>query len=170
MKEPRTELAVAYTMRGSVCQIVSRPEMDPTYPNAKAAQSPKDHDRLLKIVARRNLCGLANDTKWDELINAMRARTGWRPRYRFKCIDGPPSSWDGEWFYHLPFPMLSVEWLDLSYIQEVQDQRQPPRTTFMDHSKWIEPLFQEIGLDYRKGTTIIRIFGYSPRNLDLLDE
>lgn len=83
-----------------------------------------------------------NDTKWDELIDEMRTRTGWRPRYRCKRIDESPWRWDGEWFYHLPFPLLSVEWLDLEYLDEIREHRQPPRVLLIDHSDWIEELLR----------------------------
>jgi len=85
-------------------------------------------------------------------------------------IDGPPSEWDVEWFYHLPFPMLSVEWFDVCHFQEIPVHRLPVRTETIDHSDWIEELLLGIGLDFRKGTNIIRIFGYSPRSTDLFDE
>ena len=48
-------------------------------PTAKSARSPDERDKLRRVVAQRGLCGLANDTKWDEFIGAMRARTEWRP-------------------------------------------------------------------------------------------
>jgi hypothetical protein len=143
---------------------------DNELPTAKSACSPDEREKLRRVAAQRGLCGLANDTRWDELIKAMRACTAWRPSYRYKCIDGPPSGWDIEWFYHLPFPMLSVEWLDLAYLQEVRECRLPPRIRVIDHSEWIEPLLRKIGLDYRKGTTMIRIFGYVPRGVELFDQ
>jgi len=95
----------------------------------------------------------------------MRVRTEWKPSYRCKCIDGPPSGWDTDWFYHLPFPLMSVEWLDVSVAQ--QTAHVPPR--IIDHSAWIEELLTRIGLDFQKGTQMIRIFGYSPKSLDLFD-
>lgn len=144
--------------------------MDQSLPSAKSARSEDEREKLRRIIAERGLCGLANDTKWDELIDAMRIRTDWRPSYRYKCIDGPCSDWDVEWYYHLPFPMLSVEWLDVCHLQEVRLRRLPERVNLVDHSAWIEKLLKTIGLDYRTGTNVIRIFGYSPRNLDLFDD
>ena len=129
-------------------------------PNAKSSHAPEERANLRRVVAQRNLFGLANDTKWDELIDAMRARQDWRPSYRFRCIDGPPSDWDVEWFYHLPFPMISVEWLDVSTTRE----------RGADHPDWIEALIRDIGLDHRRGATMIRNFGYSPRSLERFDE
>lgn len=138
-------------------------------PHAKSASLPDEREKLKRIVVERNLCGLANDTKWDELIGVMRVRQEWHPSYRYKCICGPPSGWDVEWFYHLPFPLLSIEWLDIAHLQEVRELRLPVRVTVIDHSGWIVDLLRQIGLDYRVGKMMIRIFGYSPRNDGLFD-
>lgn len=124
---------------------------------------------MRSIVRQRGLVGLANDTKWDEFIAATRSRDDWRPSYRCKCIDGPPSRWDVEWFYHLPFPMMSVEWLDITHLQPILEPRLPPREHVIDHSGWIVESLRNVGLDYRFGGTMIRIFGYAPRDLDLFD-
>ncbi len=139
-------------------------------PTSKSARSPEDREKLRRLVAQRGLGGLANDTKWDEFITAIRAHSEWRPSYRYKCIDGPPSGWDVEWFYHLPFPLMSVEWLDLGHLQEVWEHRLPPRITNIDHSTWLVPLLQRIGLDHKVGAKMIRIFGYSPRSWELFDQ
>jgi hypothetical protein len=143
---------------------------DARLPTAKSARSPEECKKLRRIVVERNLCGLANDTKWDEFIEALRARAEWRPSYRYKCIDGPPSGWDVEWFYHLPFPLVSVEWLDVGYLQEVREERLPPRVNTIDHSAWLVSLLERIGLDHRVGERMIRVFGYCPRSLDLFDQ
>jgi hypothetical protein len=78
--------------------------------------------------------------------------------------------WDVEWFYHLPFPMISVEWLDICHLQEIHIQRLPIRKETIDHSGWICELLECIGLDFKPGANMIRIFGYSPRNYDLFDD
>jgi uncharacterized protein DUF6678 len=144
--------------------------MDKSLPHAKSARTPDESEKLKRVVAARNLCGLANDTKWNEFISAMRSLQGWKPRYRFKCIDGPPSSWDGEWFYHLPFPLISVEWFDLEFVQETTIHRLPPRVELTDHSDWLVELLKRVGFDFQKGSTVIRIFGYSPKSFELFDE
>lgn len=124
-------------------------------PTARSATSPHEREHIHRIIGERGLCGLANDTKWDELISAIRELEPPRPRYRFKCVDGVPSDWDAEWFYHLPFPFMSVEWFDISY-----------RTAATDHSAWLFTLLVRIGFDYHRGTDAVRIFGYSPKTFD----
>jgi hypothetical protein len=63
--------------------------MNDEAPNAKSGWPPDERARLKRGVDRRGLCGLANDTKWDELIKAMRLREGWTPDFRCKRIDAP---------------------------------------------------------------------------------
>jgi len=145
--------------------------MSASLPTAKSARSTGERAMLKRIIAKRGLCGLANDTKWDEFISDIRARNreNWTPRFRYKCIDGRPSSWDGGWSHHLPFPLLSVEWLDVTFLQQTRERRLPPRIHVTDHSPWLEELLRRVGLEYLKGKMMIRIFGYSPKNMDLFE-
>ena len=117
--------------------------------------------KLRRLVARLNLTGLANDTKWDELLTAMRSKTVWVPRFRYRCIDSDfVSPWDGEWWHHVPMPMISVAWMDLQHFEF--DRRLPPRR--IDHGVELCGLLDRIGLDYTVGEHAIRIFGYAPRD------
>lgn len=144
-------------------------------PDAKAESSyPRiERPRLRRIIAERNLCGLANDTKWNELLEEMRKRRladAWVPSFRFKTVDAYVSGWDAEWFHHLPFPMICVEWLDLPFLVETREHRIPPKIHVTDHSEWIGSLLGSIHFDYRRGTKMFRIFGYGPRDLALFDD
>ena len=142
--------------------------MNASLPTAKSARSTDERAKLKRVIGERGLCGLANDTKWDEFVSGLRTRQGWRPSYRYKCVDGPVSPWDVEWFHHLPFPLLSVEWLDVAFLEETREHGLlSVRVT--DHSPWIEELLRGVGLEHEKGRTMIRIFGYSPKSLDLFD-
>jgi hypothetical protein len=138
--------------------------MDEHLPKAKAERVAGTREAIKAVVARRGLTGLANDTKWNELVAAMRARPDWRPSYRFKCVAGPPSDWDVEWLYHLPFPLIGVEWLDISCVRQGRSAG-----TLVDESPWIEAAVRRAGLDHRKVGTLIRIFGYAPRDETLLE-
>jgi hypothetical protein len=143
--------------------------MEFTKPLAEASPSPEEVVKIRQIIQERQLCGLANDTKWNHLITAMRQREGWRPSYRCKCVDGIPSYWDTEWWYHLPFPFMSVEWFDIGFLEETRRGRLiKPEIT--DHSGWIEALLNENRFDFSKGKDFFRIFGYSPKNFDLFEE
>ncbi len=122
--------------------------------------------KLRKLIGSMNLVGLANDTKWNELLTLMRKTNpkDWCPSFRFKCIDSEyVSKWDTEWWHHLPFPFISVHWFDLSFREEIHRGRllEPE---IIDHSKKIDKILSTIGFDYEKGKEIFRIFGYAPKN------
>lgn len=154
---------------------MKQPEPQPTrtLPGAKAAQT-GEREKIQRVIERRGLCGLANDTRWDELIEAMRDYAGQRPAYRWKCVDGRPVGWETEWLYHLPFPMISVEWMDLLF------RHHPLRPGMSgpvwvtgeveDHAERIEAIVKAIGFEYTMGKNMLRIFGYSPKDLNLFDD
>jgi hypothetical protein len=58
----------------------------------------------------------------------------------------------------------------LVYIEETRERRLPPRINKTDYSPWLEELLCRVGLEYQKGITMIRIFGYSPKSYDLFDQ
>lgn len=122
--------------------------------------------KLRKIIAADGLTGLANDTKWNELIDFMRKvpRENWCAGYRYRRIDSDfVSEWDGEWWHHLPFPLMSVMWLDLSFEEEIR-RGQLILPQIIDHSPDLKALLMRIGFDFEKGANTIRIFGYAPRD------
>lgn len=139
-------------------------------PNAKSETGPFERSEAKKIIARRGLVGLANDTKWNELLDAMRTRKAWRPAFRTQTVEGCVSGWDSEWFHHLPYPLISVEWMDLTCQERIHVHRLPSREEIIDHSQEIELLLRRIGFDFERGLRTIRIFGYFPRNRDLFGE
>ena len=75
-------------------------------------------------------------------------------------------AWDVE-LVHLPFRLAVSGW---TLPAEVQEHRLPRRVHIIDHSAWFVGLFHQVGLDYRVGANMIRVFGYSPRNMDLFDQ
>jgi hypothetical protein len=141
-------------------------------------ESARDAARIAqvkRVIQRRGLGGLANDTKWEEFIVGIRTLFGigqdhaWHPSYRFKLVDGEPSGWDVEWWYHLPYLKIAVEWFDVAHLQEVRDQRMPPNIRVIDHGPRIVELLQRVGLAFEVGKTMIRVFGYAPKNMDEFD-
>lgn len=147
------------------------------YPRAEAEQRPLDRPfvseipKLRKLIVASGLTGLSNDTKWNELISAMRSQSskGWCPSFMFNCIDSEyVSRWDCEWWHHLPFPFLSVRWLDISFSEETNKKGSLLPSEFIDHSKELEALLTKIGLDFKKGKEAFRIFGYAPREMSEL--
>ncbi len=130
---------------------------------------------IRRIVEERGLTGLANDTKWRELREAMLEFEGpphWRaePRFRFKTIDEPwVGSWDSSWLTHHPYDFLAVEWLDVELLVRQHVGALVPPQVVRDDSAWVEPLLERIGFDRARGRGFVRLFGYAPRNMDLFE-
>ena len=143
-------------------------------PNAKSETKLNEREKLRRIIERRGLCGLANDTKWNELINAVREYGASIPAYRWKCVDGRPVGWETENSYHWPFPMISVEWMDLLFrhFPLRPGMSGPINVTgdVEDFGDRVEALVKPIGFEYTRGRNMLRIFGYSPRNMALFDD
>jgi hypothetical protein len=118
--------------------------------------------KLRSVIKSRNLGGLANDTKWKELVTAC-CEADWSPHYRCKCIDSD-SIWSlyADW-YAIPFPLSAIEWLDIYYFEHSRLGELMPIEA-IDHSAEVESILKAIGFDYEKGTKAFRIFGYAPRN------
>jgi len=142
------------------------------HPKAQAELIPLDRPfaseipKFRKIIAAEGLSGLANDTKWNELLKSMRARDvkDWCPGYRWRCIGSDyVSRWDAEWWHHLPFPFISVRWFDLTFREDITIARLLPIKT-IDHSAEVQDLLSTIGFDFEKGSEVFRIFGYAPRD------
>jgi hypothetical protein len=113
-------------------------------------------------ASARQLVGAANNTKWNELISFVRSMSGWRPSYRSKSVTGHISGWDVEWFYHLPFPFSSVQWLDIGLHQhEFVAKLLPPKIT--DHSTSMIPVLRSIGFEFEVREDVVRLWGYLPK-------
>lgn len=131
--------------------------------------SDEEKEKIRDTIARLGLTGAANDLKWGRLIDAMRTRDGWTPSYRFNCVDSNYiSGWDVEWWYHLPFPMLSVRWFDIGCWQEISKGLllEPER---IDHSGWILSVLNDAGFCYDVVGEIVRVHGYLPKSFEGLD-
>lgn len=124
-----------------------------------------EKEKIRAIVARRGLSGAANNTKWNEFISFMRQQDEWRPSYRFKWVNGHISRWDTEWWYHLPFPLMGVEWFDIGLHQE-RPRGSLIKNKVIDHSPCILHKLREIGFEYEVSGDVVRIFGYLPRSLE----
>ena len=137
----------------------------PSLPLADAVPLGQDK-KLIASQARAKFSGaLANDTKWNELIEYMRGLEGWRPSYRSKWVNGHISGWDVEWFYHLPFPFVGVEWFDIGMHQQTRAGiLLPPQ--IIDHSTRILNKLKDIGFELEARGDVVRIWGYSPKSLE----
>lgn len=127
--------------------------------------TPEEIEKIRRIVESRELVGAANNTKWNELISFIRGMTGWRPSYRTKVVEGHISHWDVEWFYHLPFPMLCVEWLDIGLTEE-RPRGRLVAPHAVDHTPEVTRVLREIGFEFEVRGDVARIWGYLPKSMD----
>ena len=113
----------------------------------------QDVERTRRYVEREGLVGVLNDTKWEELIQAMRA-LAFGPRYRPKHVRAKgPADWDGEWYYHLR-PFSCVEWVD---IDPVDRDHSPP----IDHTAEVEAALRRIHVPFSREGQYLRVWGYT---------
>jgi hypothetical protein len=119
-------------------------------------------DKAKSLAISRNLVGAANDTKWDELLEFFREMDGWAPCYRSKTVGGVISGWDTEWFCHLPFPFMRVEWFDIALEEVIWRGALLPREV-IDHSGLILTKLKEIGFEFEAREGTVRIWGYLPK-------
>lgn len=141
--------------------------MEPTRP-LPGTGSEEEKRRLRRVIARRQLVGASNDTAWGVLLDAMRLREQWTPRYRCKCVDADASEWDAEWWHHMPFSMLSIEWLDIQLVQSLHRGQLIPKQR-IDHREWVLSVLDLAKLTYEVHGDLVRVFGYLPKSLDGLE-
>ena len=123
--------------------------------------------KILNIIEFKQLCGMANNTKWNELINTIRQWQEWQPSYRYKTVANYISDWDVEWYYHLPFPFIGVEWFDIGLYEKVHVGRLV-KDKIIDHTKEIIDLLILYKFEYEVHVDIVRIWGYSPKTYEKL--
>lgn len=159
------------TARANEFHVMHKDEMRHTQAFADAEEWPHDRHfsseipKFRKLVESLGLTGLANNTKWNELLTYMRSKKGgvWRPSFRCNCLGTDYiSEWDCEWHYHVPLPFIQVRWLELSFREEILKGLLEP--VIIDHSEELESLLNSIGFEYEKGAETIRIFGYAPKD------
>ena len=131
------------------------------FPMADAVPLNTKNDFRFEATSR-GLVGACNNTKWNELISFVRDMPHWRPSYRSKSVTGHISEWDVEWFYHLPFPFTSVQWLDIGLHEQIAATKDEPMS-IADHSTFILSALEKIGLEYEVHHDIVRIWGYLPK-------
>lgn len=132
-----------------------------------AGSTPVGYDKEdIASQARRRFSGaLANDTKWDELIDYVRGCAAWKPPYRSKWVNGHVSGWDTEWCWHLPFPFVGVEWFDL-VLREYVRRGELLAPKIIDHSGELESTLAKIGFDFEVKDGVARIWGYFPKSYE----
>ena len=136
-------------------------------PHAGSIPLHEDKDKILKIIEKKQLCSIANNTKWNKLISVIREWEDWRPSYRYKTVNNHISNWDVEWYYHLPFPFICVEWFDIGLYEEIYIG-QLVKNKIVDHTKKITDLLSLCKFDYEVHSDIVRVWGYLPKTYEKL--
>jgi hypothetical protein len=95
----------------------------------------------------------------------VRSLEGWQPSYRSKWVNGHVSGWDTEWYYHLPFPFVGVEWFDIGLHEHVRSGRLIA-PAIIDHSEEITSVLAKIGFDFEVRDDVARIWGYFPKSYE----
>lgn len=104
----------------------------------------QDVDRTRRYIQREGLCSVMNDTKWEELVQAMRDIGS--PRYRQKHVRADhPAEWDGEWYYHLR-PFVCVEWVDIELTGDAVE---------------LEAALRAIPVPFTREGPCLRVWGYT---------
>jgi hypothetical protein len=132
-----------------------------SYPMADAVPRGEEKEKVIAMARKKFAGALANDTKWNELLTFMRGLEGWQPSYRSKWVNGYVSEWDVEWFYHLPFPFVGVEWLDIGL-----HERATAKQKAIDHSALILGKLADIGFEFEAKGDVARIWGYYPKSYE----
>jgi hypothetical protein len=125
----------------------------------------EDKEKIAAQARKKFSGSLANDTKWNELIQYIRSLDGWRPSYRSKWVNGHVSGWDTEWYYHLPFPFVGVEWFDIGLLRSSNTGRFLA-SQVIDHSEKILGKLTEIGFDFEVKDDVVRIWAYHPKSYE----
>lgn len=134
-------------------------------PLADAVPEGQDKEKIASQARRKFSGALANDTKWNALIEYVRSLEGWRPSYRSKWINGHVSGWDTEWYYHLPFPFVGVEWFEIGLHQNIPTGLLlAPQ--IIDHSPAIIGTLQKCGFEFEVKGDVVRIWGYYPKSYE----
>ena len=132
-------------------------------PRSASCPTTVDLDKLKKEIKSKNLVGLCNNTKWDELLTVFRANK-WTVCNRSKWINGFISGWESDWFYHLPFPFVGVEWFDIKFVKTIfiirDGGRYVEETNLKDE---ILNCLSDIGVEFEVTSDFVRVWGYAPK-------
>lgn len=132
-------------------------------PTSESCPTTVNLDKLKKEIKSKNLVGLCNNTKWDELLTAFRANK-WTVCNRSKWINGFISNWENDWFYHLPFPFVGVEWFDIRFVKTILIIRDGGRFEEEAHLKdEILNCLSDIGVEFEVSSDFVRVWGYAPK-------
>lgn len=132
-------------------------------PMADACSQGYDKAKILKEVYKKQLVGLCNNTKWNEILSTFRQKK-WTVSNRCKWISGNISKWENDWNYHLPFPFVGVEWFDIDFEKyEFFIKDGGRHENIINLKSEILEFIQSVGVEYEVADKFVRIWGYGPK-------
>jgi hypothetical protein len=127
----------------------------------------EDEARIRGVVAARGLVAVMNDTKWRELVAAVK-RLPFAPAFQIKDVLGeapvPPSFdadvwYEGDWDEGL-LPYYGVEWIRVRP-RLVRDRGKYAAAQVEDIESAFVAVLREVGVPHRKRGDSIEIVGYA---------
>lgn len=124
--------------------------------------------KVLNILEKRNLCSYMNNTKWNELINAMLNDMPFPPPYDIKYIDidCPTDGMDrdiycyGDWYE--PFLLTEnvlIEWVKIKpVILKRRGLLIPPEV--IDETQELIRILEKYNIPYTEENNIFTVYGY----------
>jgi hypothetical protein len=125
--------------------------------------TPQDEDerRFRRYVVRENLASLMNNTKWRAMIAAIESTSGYRPRFRVKCIqerEPDADRWERSFPFHVPM-FRAIEWIEFDPLV-----RTPAGALTSDRcedfGQQIESALARASVPFQRFGNAIRILGY----------
>ena len=117
-------------------------------------------DRWRNKIVTGSFVSVMNDTRWSALLKNL-ADSDLRPRFRVKIVDkaAPNDDWERSFPYHLPSPLLCIEWLELSAISyEHRGQLIPPLE--YDRSALLEECLRTSKVPFTQDGAVYKVWGH----------
>ena len=134
-------------------------QIAPEYPFTEEQR--KGVERLRRYIEREQLRALMNDTKWREVITALRYIPNFPIRFRVQCLRSEAlPSWDSSFPWHVPQPYSVIEWLDIDPIAHYHRGQLIPDAT-IDFSEQVVQALQSVSVPFSHEGPFIRIWGYA---------
>ena len=121
----------------------------------------RDAERLRRYIRRSSLTSCMNDTKWREAIAAIGSISGFRPRFRIRCVrdradHDPPLEASFPWHVST---YVEIEWLDLDPVVRVRQGAIAPDRV-RDFSTELIAVLKAVPVPVSIEDGLVRIWGY----------
>ena len=130
----------------------------------------RDHRRVREFVQQNRLVGAMNNTKWQELREAM-DEWGNAPAYEIKYLFDEKSEAEveqavaettvaiGDWGYEHFYPMFDIEWVKIRKLRSVFRGHLIARE-IVDNSEGIRAILEQFTIPYVENEFCFTVYGY----------